>query len=199
MYENQAKALTVQKYQLRQADLHLGKVQEKIGLVNEDINSALEKIDDLFLQLDQVDQLDLTLEYGDEELFLVEAESYQPYQSKYADLEEIQSVDAAENWEDYLKKIELYAKNHSIEFNNDTFNKLLSDSEKVQFEKWIKDEFTIKGANCDKYDYLIGGTCGLIGGLIDIFLVGSPGGGLLDLLRKYSSHRINQSCNQIYP
>jgi len=179
MYENQAKALTVQKYQLRQADLHLGKVQEKIGLVNEDINSALEKIDDLFLQLDQVDQLDLTLEYGDEELFLVEAESYQAYQSKYADLEEIQSVDAAENWEDYLKKIELYAKNHSIEFNNDTFNKLLSDSEKVQFEKWIKDEFTIKGANCDKYDYLIGGTCGLIGGLIDIFLVGSPGSGLL--------------------
>ncbi|MBS6044882.1 MAG: hypothetical protein KH936_04580 [Neisseria sp.] len=179
MYENQAKALTVQKHQLRQADLHLGKLQEKIGLVNEDVNSALEKIDNLFLQLEQVNQSDLMLEYSDEELFLVEAGSYQPYQSKYTDLEEIQSVGAAENWEEYLEKVEFYAKNHSIEFNDNTFNKLLSDSEKVQFEKWVKDEFTIKGANCDKYDYLIGGTCGLIGGLIDIFLVGSPGSGLL--------------------
>ena len=160
MYENQAKALTVQKHQLRQADLHLGKLQEKIGLVNEDVNSALEKIDNLFLQLEQVNQSDLMLEYSDEELFLVEAGSYQPYQSKYTDLEEIQSVGAAENWEEYLEKVEFYAKNHSIEFNDNTFNKLLSDSEKVQFEKWVKDEFTIKGANCDKYDYLIGGTCG---------------------------------------
>ena len=27
---------------------------------------------------------------------------------------------------------------------------------------------------CDKYDYLIAAGCGVIGGLIDIFLVGSP-------------------------
>ena len=30
--------------------------------------------------------------------------------------------------------------------------------------------------------------------ILMFFLIGS-----LDLLRKYSSHRINQSCNQIYP
>lgn len=29
--------------------------------------------------------------------------------------------------------------------------------------------------SCDKYDYLIAIACGVIGGLIDIFLVGSPG------------------------
>ena len=28
---------------------------------------------------------------------------------------------------------------------------------------------------CDKYDYLIAVSCGAIGGLIDIFLVGAPG------------------------
>lgn len=32
---------------------------------------------------------------------------------------------------------------------------------------------------CDKYDYLIAVVCGAIGGLVDVFLVGSPGNSVL--------------------
>lgn len=33
--------------------------------------------------------------------------------------------------------------------------------------------------NCDKYDYLAAVACGAIGGMIDIFFVGSPGNSIL--------------------
>jgi len=55
----------------------------------------------------------------------------------------------------------------------------MSASQKIALEKRIKDEFSLKNACCDKYDYMIAGTCGLIGGLIDVFFVGLPGEGKL--------------------
>ncbi|WP_288886498.1 hypothetical protein [uncultured Eubacterium sp.] len=36
-------------------------------------------------------------------------------------------------------------------------------------------ELFLKKDTCDKYDYLIAVTCGALGGMIDIFLVGAPG------------------------
>ncbi|OBU03946.1 hypothetical protein AYY17_09420 [Morganella psychrotolerans] len=55
----------------------------------------------------------------------------------------------------------------------------MSPIQRIELEKRIKDEFTIKNVQCDKYDYLIAGTCGVIGGLIDVFFVGMPGEGKL--------------------
>lgn len=44
----------------------------------------------------------------------------------------------------------------------------------------IRDDFHNSiSANCDKYDYLIAGACGVIGGLIDSFFIGIPGKGKL--------------------
>jgi hypothetical protein len=51
----------------------------------------------------------------------------------------------------------------------------MTKSQQVELQKRIKEEFTLKNANCDKYDYMIAGTCGVIGGLIDILFVGAPG------------------------
>lgn len=58
----------------------------------------------------------------------------------------------------------------------------MSDTQRIALEKRVKEEFTLKGANCDKYDYMIAGTCGLIGGLVDILFVGVPGEGPLGKL-----------------
>lgn len=58
----------------------------------------------------------------------------------------------------------------------------MSDTQRIALEKRIKDEFSLRNAECDKYDYMIAGTCGLIGGLIDIFFVGLPGEGKLGKL-----------------
>ncbi|WP_301007916.1 MULTISPECIES: hypothetical protein [Helicobacter] len=45
----------------------------------------------------------------------------------------------------------------------------------MSYKKRIKEEFSYKNAQCDKYDYLIAVTCGVIGGIIDVVFVGAPG------------------------
>ncbi|WP_280041050.1 hypothetical protein [Pseudomonas alkylphenolica] len=93
----------------------------------------------------------------------------------------LDSVDrgAARDWQDYLDEVTAYAARHELAVAEDPFQHLMSTSQRIALEKRIKDEFSLKGANCDKYDYMIAATCGLIGGLIDVFFVGLPGQGPL--------------------
>lgn len=88
-------------------------------------------------------------------------------------------VDRGANWATYLADVQAYAGRNGIDLHDDPFKKLMSDSQRIALEKRIRDEFSLKNAQCDKYDYMIAGTCGLIGGLIDIFFVGAPGEGAL--------------------
>lgn len=83
------------------------------------------------------------------------------------------------SWACYVNNVEKYASKHDIDLQHDPFSRLLTPTQRISLEKRIKDEFTYKNANCDKYDYLIAGTCGVIGGLIDVFFVGLPGQGKL--------------------
>lgn len=59
-------------------------------------------------------------------------------------------------------------------------NEIIQKSEENQ-------RLIVENDNCDKYDYMIAVGCGVIGGLIDVFFVGTPGTGLLgDLIDKES-------------
>ena len=49
-----------------------------------------------------------------------------------------------------------------------------SATELEDIHKNIEESFGRKQVTCDKYDYMIAGTCGLIGGLVDILYVGTP-------------------------
>ncbi len=83
------------------------------------------------------------------------------------------------SWTDYQHSVEEYAARNNVDLSAAPFKTLLSPLQRIELEKRIKDELTIKNAQCDKYDYLIAGTCGVIGGLIDVFFVGMPGQGKL--------------------
>ncbi|EGQ9329031.1 hypothetical protein F6E22_15845 [Vibrio vulnificus] len=74
---------------------------------------------------------------------------------------------------------EAYAKRQDLNLDSDPYKNLMSVADRIEFEKWIKDDLTYQNANCDNYDYMIASTCGLLGGLIDVLLVVAPGEGLL--------------------
>jgi len=80
-----------------------------------------------------------------------------------------------DNWDDYLKKLEDYARKHEINLEEDPFKHLMTKQQQIELQKRINEEFTFQNVNCDKYDYLIAVTCGFIGGLIDILFVMIPG------------------------
>ena len=43
----------------------------------------------------------------------------------------------------------------------------------------MENKVNIKRAKCDKYDYMIATSCGVMAGLVDAFFVGAPGQSVL--------------------
>lgn len=84
-------------------------------------------------------------------------------------------IDGGDDWEAYFAKVEAYAARNDLTLSDDPFANLLSPSQRIALERRIREEFSLKNANCDKYDYMIAGTCGLIAGLVDVLFVGAPG------------------------
>jgi len=78
------------------------------------------------------------------------------------------------SWNEYMSSINHYAENNNINISS-PFDGLLSKSQEADLRKKIQEEFTYKTPDCDRYDYLIAGTSGLLCGLIDIVFVGAPG------------------------
>jgi hypothetical protein len=118
------------------------------------------------------------IENYDEILLEIELELSQSKQKErnIDKIEKISSVEFNQNmsWNDYLKSIEDYSFRNNINLKEDPFKHIMTKTQQVELEKRIKDEFSLKNANCDKYDYMIAGTCGIIAGLVDILFVGVP-------------------------
>lgn len=81
-----------------------------------------------------------------------------------------QLASPVKSWNDILEE----AKKSSSE--EVSFADLLSQSE---INSVLQKHSSLNHVKCDKYDYMIAGTCGLIGGLIDVFFVGMPNQGPL--------------------
>lgn len=166
----------VQRHQLESGVSQLSIIDNKLDELNDDQ-------EDLHLALlDAIHQAELMI--GDN----VDADSTASndysldYQLKSLDtIEQLDSVKVtqADSFETIVELNEAYAQRQSLNLASDPYEDLMSTSERIAFEKWVKEDFTYKNAECDKYDYLIAGTCGVIGGLIDVFFVGSPGEGVV--------------------
>lgn len=92
---------------------------------------------------------------------------------------DILSFDNDAGSEEFYAEVCKYAERNSIEFPLDPYRSLMPISQRITLEKRIKDDFTLKSAKCDRLDYMIAATAGLVGGLIDIIFVGMPGNGAI--------------------
>lgn len=182
-FDDQAHALIVQKHQLSSAQAHLGRLDSSLDAMDseQDGNQAL--LDSLLAQAESmgasseiVFEIEAQDEFLVEKLLYITSSEIQVGHQTHSTLDYVEIAEKTD-WALYLNDIEEYAARHNIDFGKDPFKDLMSDSQRIALEKRIKEEFSIKGANCDKYDYMIAGTCGLIGGLIDVFFVGLPGQG----------------------
>jgi len=184
---DEASVLVVQQHQLAGAGTQIG----RIGLALDGVTQAQLDNDALLDQM--LAQAESMLDLGGPSIELDVATARAIYTEVLLDpelpplttgiqllglLDTIQ-VDRGADWATYLADVQAYAGRNGIDLHDDPFKKLMSDSQRVALEKRIRDEFSLKNAQCDKYDYMIAGTCGLIGGLIDIFFVGAPNEGAL--------------------
>ena len=179
--EHQARALLVQQHQLSAGQKRL-----------DELNTALDGV--MAVQADNAEQLAAMLEHAElvlaestivfeveeEDAFLVEtslliAKEELPPVLEISPLDFVAPLDGV-NWGASLAQFDAYAERHSLS-SSDPFRSLMSTSQRMSLDRRIKEEFSLKGANCDKYDYMIAATCGLIGGLVDILFLGAPGEG----------------------
>lgn len=181
---DQAQALLVQKHQLDGAEDQLGRLDGALSMMLAQQAENQRRLELLSIQTEAyVNENFVVFDVGEEDALLVEGGFYiqssevvaQPTIDALDYIDQVESSD----WQGYLDNVSAYAARHQIDFEQDPFHGLMSTSQRVALEKRIKEEFSIKGAHCDKYDYMIAGTCGLIGGLIDVLFVGAPGEGSL--------------------
>jgi hypothetical protein len=181
-------AMLVQKHQLdnseskvSELDAALNMLQQSQTFNNNALDQALAELDCL-LELQCIDsQLSMDVDVNNELDDLLQSIDLAKNHSKIPYLSTLDLLEFNDDmsWDKYQYSLEQYALRNDIDLDADPFNVLMSPMQRIELDKRIKDEFTIKNAQCDKYDYLIAGTCGVIGGLIDVFFVGMPGAGKL--------------------
>ena len=178
--KNEGNALRVQKHQLNNADDKLHEMDNKLSSVHIDQDSNKNVLDSLLNDMDALlknssavssEAIDKNLSSIESELEVNNSNQNIPIVS---DIEHIK-IDHDSSWDEYIDLVEDYGFRNNLNLKEDPFKHLMTKSQQVELQKRIKDDFTLKNANCDKYDYMIAGTCGVIGGLIDVLFVGLPG------------------------
>jgi hypothetical protein len=183
--DDQAQSLLVQQHQLKQSNTHLDKMLGALDAMRLDQRSNDDLLDNLLAQAQSiVDAQEIVFVVEEQEALLFDhnlLNNPADYQATLQSLEMLDFVDLDDGavWADCLAQLDSYAARQGLERPEDPFRNLMTDSQRIALEKRIRDEFSIKAAACDKYDYMIAGTCGLIGGLVDVFFVGVPGNSAL--------------------
>ncbi len=178
--KDEGNALRVQKHQLNNAEDKISEIDNILSGLQKEQSSNDETLDDLINSMDVLLQnvsSTVSDEIVDENIMIIENElNITTKKENITLVSEIDKIDISENtsWDEYSDLVKDYGFKHNIDLNEDPFKHLMTKSQQVELQKRIKDEFTLKNANCDKYDYMIAGTCGVIGGLIDILFVGAP-------------------------
>ncbi|BDX02825.1 hypothetical protein MACH16_15730 [Marinomonas pontica] len=182
--DEKASASLVQKHQLGLAqskttelDVAIDQV-EAYELENSNLIEELKKeLDDLGVTFDENNPLS-DLDEADRLLIELELEMQevvdQPKLNRVEMLNFNQILDDEMSWDEYISSVKEYSDKNSLTSAN-PFDGLLTRSQEADLRNRIQNEFTHKAPNCDKIDYAIASTSGLICGIIDVVFVGAPG------------------------
>jgi len=177
-------ALLVQKHQQLASQKKIGEIRSGIKDLKTVRSENLNKIDDLESEIDAMLSaegivFDETLHIegaGIDSLTKVDEDKIY-FENKISALDSV--VGNIDDWDSYIFSIKAYAHRNDVDLNVDPFQVLMTECQRIDINKRIQDELTYNKASCDKYDYMLAGTCGMIAGLIDIVFVGMPKQGIL--------------------
>lgn len=181
--KDEANVLRVQQHQLKNANNKISEIDNILQNIQKEqksndilLDSMLEDMEELLSTQDNIK----SNEFSEIDTILFSLHIEKETSNSLRDVklvEEIKTINFNENmsWEEYFDSIKDYAFFNNLDLKEDPFKHIMTKTQQVELQKRIKDEFSLKNAQCDKYDYMIAGTCGIICGLIDILFVGMPG------------------------
>lgn len=182
MFNDAGKSLLAQRNQMEAAERQLVMASQKISNLGELNDSNLSELDKLMLQAEMlcfeqgIDTNEISEKHFEMGEKLVELSKEEKENIKVPAFEELATIaiDDSTSWDEYLLNIDKFALKNNIDLTVDPFEKLLSQAEKAEIAERIRSDYTMKKANCDKFDYMIAAFCGVVAGLIDSFFVGMP-------------------------
>ncbi|MBL0457030.1 hypothetical protein JD499_07395 [Aeromonas enteropelogenes] len=186
--DEQISAMLVQKHQLDQSESKINELDTVLNILQKSQQSNNDALDQALADLDMMldnqclnFQLAKNIDITQELFVLDNSIAHSHVEPTITKVTLLDNLDFNKNmsWAQYQRSVEQYSLRNHVDLSADPFTTLMSPIQRIELERRIKDEFTIQNAQCDKYDYLIAGTCGVIGGLIDVFFVGMPGEGKL--------------------
>lgn len=196
--KDEANALRVQKHQLNNTEDKLSEIDRILSGMQEDQNSNNDVLDNMLNDMDALLKSNSTIvsdETVAENITSVENELNINCENKSGSLvSEIENIKIDDNtsWNEYVDLVEDYGFKNNLNLKEDPFKHLMTKSQQVELQKRINDDFILKNADCDKYDYMIAGTCGVIGGLIDVLFVGMPGDSKLGNIADEQANKITE-------
>lgn len=183
MIDDAAKAMAVQRHQQQALGMRTAELRQDAIMLNDKRDALDAQLDDMLAQaealcrnagLDPAEYDQEDIDVGESMIQLSEAEIEASRVSSYAPLEVI-SFDDAVSWDEYMGKVGGYAEEHSIDLTGDVLTRLLTKDEIEDLASRIRDDYTLKEAHCDQYEYALAAFCGVVTGLVDSFFVGKPG------------------------
>ncbi len=188
--DEKASALVVQKHQLNQTEDKLSQINTNISNIDDEQKINNKQLDGMLLDMEKLLNSKDKIVYKESNNLPTVDKS----DSKIEYISKLDKIDIDENstWEEYMNSIKEYAFMQNINLEEDPFEKLMTTSQRMELEKRIQEDFVYKNAQCDKYDYMIAGTCGVISGLIDILFVGAPGDSKLGDIADEQANKITE-------
>jgi hypothetical protein len=196
--KDEGSALRVQKHQLNNTESKLSEIDNILSTIQNEQKNSDDILDSLLDDMEKLlssNSVKVDNNIVQTNLSLIEQElQIETKDLNVSSVSKIDKVDINDNtsWEEYLQSINSYAIKHNINLKDDPFKHLMTKSQQVELQKRIKEEFTLKNVNCDTYDYMIAGTCGVIGGLIDILFVGALGDSKLGNITDEQANKITE-------
>lgn len=194
----EANVLRAQKHQLNGAKNKLSEIDSILSRIQQEQNDSSSQLDKMIEDMEKLlDNNDFKIDSKDIDKNMKILESKLNSDISNQDLKLISKIDLIKideniDWNDYVNLVENYALEHNLDLQEDPFKHLMTKSQRVELQKQIEEDFTFKNAYCDKYDYMIAGTCGVIGGLIDILFVGIPGDSKLGNIADEQANKITE-------
>lgn len=179
---DQGNALLMQRDQLNKAEGVLGAANAALDGIASRLRNNQDDLDALFALAEELMEGGFIAPEGvveEGELALVVEDVEVEFCSAPVPSLDFIDIEVGDDWASYFAKVQGYVDRNGLTLSEDPFASLLSPTQRIALGKRIKDEFSLKNANCDKFDYMIASTCGFVGGLIDVFFVGLPGQGAL--------------------
>lgn len=174
-----AKALLAQQHQSKQAEKRLGELDTHLTQLESTQSDQSDALDDLFLQMERL------LNHEP-----VHVQSTSLEELTVPDFEDLEPIHVSKtSWETYTSTLDAYLAHQNVSGQEDPFAHLLTARQRHDLAISFKDNFMLKEAACDRYDYMIAAFSGLVSGLIDSFFVGSPTD---SKLQQWSDEQVDQ-------